>query len=1013
MKVRTPPIAKITKAWLADAARVVRTRLPGAFNALRNLTSALADGIGRVRPGYQTYSAANGGLDAPTGMEVLKVSPIQSPAPDDVHIWYVNDGSKSIQMYPHYVGATRVAGTVDIGETFTFDALAFSTPDIPGDTIVFTSADADNVSTVDDYYNGWTLNYAPSNTPYDATSQNFLITDYDYDTAAGGTATFTVAGDPAGQESVGGKYTLARHFHDNPTFAPSYNNDLTAPIVQNVENSVIRLSGGQSSTDGNHGIIIFPKLTREFFPDSGDAVTFEGTYASERECRPATDILTSGSPVTTKSGGGNTEVLVPEGALGDLGDFTPTGAAFIAAIDDGSTPNDSDFIETVIVASNSKFLQVYCTPLTETIDPSGNISITIRYKANLTGTGTAAIEAGIWDATGEKSSATLSIPVDVASFTDFTFDTPVGDIDTDSMFIAIQFSHSGGGGLDNVTLDVSNIFFEADTMTTIDYLTADRTYWLGVAPVYDGFQLGQLYKLESGSDYAAVSGSWTDNYLATNPGIMNLNFNVSLGTLNKRITGFAIYGAVDEGATTVRANPYYFLKHLPIAATGSSSGDWALVSNNYFLTVLISQGDFTNKGNTYLTDAGYLETPADIMYAYSIEEIISGRRYLANAYIESASSVDSTSIFSNPTGGNGFFNAGVVQPDIFSNEEGVLKIKSDPSVGTQINGLVPIGVDEFLVLKNRGIIRSRVVVIDQVPNFIQKVESKDAGLSTVNAWAKDDAGVVVFPAFDDIYAYKDGQLSRLVEREDKNDWLSTYRGISVTDKMNAVVVYLPELKSHVFLFGSQRDPNSNIYNDLQFILGSNGWGSIFYETNDIGNATRSFKYFTQLSNGHIIGCDTATSGTATPFRMTWKTLDAGSTYTFGFTDNDEAIIPYFHTGDVYFSDGSYLMNEIIINRTMTGSVAQGQLDITVSSGDEIRDDVVGYDDVSRLVDDNETVTRRLRMNAPPNIIHKGNRWSIEYNIGNAPNHLTVGEVYQIDSIEIHGTSKSRRKEIAE
>lgn len=1007
MKVHTSPIAKITKAWLADADRVVRGRLPGAFSALRNFTSSLADGIGRIRPGYQEYNDANGGIDLPDGMDILKIASIQSPEAEDVHISFCDDGGKLVKMYPHWRGATRVDEHINIGET---DSIAATTESDTTSTVVFTGADALGLSNQNDYYNGWVIIHSVSS------SGGFYITDYAYDAAAGGTSTFTVHGDPSAF-TTSGTYTLARHFHDNPTFAPSYNNDLTAPVTLNVENSVIRLSGGVSATAGNRGIIIFPKLERTFFPDSGDPITFEGTYASERECGPINSAtLVAGAPVSTLSGGGDTEVVVPVAATDNVGIslWTNSGTQEVwEQVDEGSSDIDSDYMYCP-AGQGSASISLTAAPMTETVDPSGNTVLRVRYKFTMTGSGagyTAQIGLSLWDSSGEIAAIAQTHTADTGGFVNITLTVPSNSIDHATMEFHISMT--------NIRVDtqffVSNVYTTVDTLTVADYLTADRTYWLGVAPVYDGYQIGELYKIETPTDYASISGSWTNNYLSSVPGILRLNFSVAFGRLNKRITGFAIYGAYDEGSVTTRTNPYYFLKYLPIASSGTLSDSWTFTDAGglYGLQLTIKGTDFTARGNTYLTDAGYLESPSDTMYAYSTEERVSGRRYIVNTYIDSDGTTDTTSIFTNPTGGNGQINAGIIQPDIFSNEEGVLKIKSDPTVGTKINGLVPVGVDEFLILKNRGVIRSRVVVVDSIPALIQKVESSDAGLSTVNAWSKDDGGTVVFPAYDDIYAYRDGVLTRLVERDDKNDWLSTYRGISGTDKENAVVTYLPELKSHIFLFGSQKDHGVNIFDNLQFILGPNGWGSLFYETDDNLNAKRSFKYFTNLSNGHVLGIDTAQSGSATAFRMTWRTLDDGGTYRFGFLDNEEPIIPYFDTGDIYFADGEYLMNEIIVNRTMAESAAGGQLDITVSSGDEIRSDEVGYEDVSSIVNDVETVERRLRMRAPRNIIHKGNRWRMVYNTGNDPNHLVLGEVYQIDSIEIHGTAKSRRKELAE
>jgi hypothetical protein len=283
----------------------------------------------------------------------------------------------------------------------------------------------------------------------------------------------------------------------------------------------------------------------------------------------------------------------------------------------------------------------------------------------------------------------------------------------------------------------------------------------------------------------------------------------------------------------------------------------------------------------------------------------------------------------------------------------------------------------------------------------QTVESKDVGCTTPNAWAKDDTGAVFFPSYDDIYSYRNGILTNLIERPDRNDWLSTYRAISATNKEGASVVYLPELKSVLFLFGNQLNPASNYYNDLQYLLDKEGWKSIYFEQTS-GNAVRSFKYWTILSNGHVIGTDTYQSNNASNFRMTWKTADDGVTYTFGYLDNAQAIIPYFDTGDFFFEqDSEYVMSEIVVNKSLTSSTTTGALDIDVKAdGTQI-----GFTSVGS--------TNRHRLKSPPAYPRRANKWQMIFNTNSTPNQLNSGSVYQVDSIEFHGRIAPRRQAISE
>jgi len=836
VKVHSDPILTIKKAWLADADRVIRGRLPGAFKKLRNLTSALSDGIGRVRTGFQAYTTANGGFDVPTGTDILKCVPIQSPASVDMHIYFRTDSGQKITAYPHFYGATQVNSAIDLNQSKTITA-TWTNP--AANQMRWTGADALTFSALDDYYNGWIV----KNTTL---TEYAIIKDYEYDTASSGTATFTlVESVDAGNMNwaVTDDIIIYRSFHDDLTFSPAYNNDLANPVCVNSENSVIRISGGQSSTAGNKGIILFPRLTRAFLPSHADTLSFDAMYASERRCKPFAKSILYGSIVAPGTGGSSTTL--------------PTG----------------------------------------------------------------------------------------------------------------------------------------------------YTYWFGIAPVYDGFQIGELCKFESSAaDYTPSGGTWADNYIASTATshTITVNVNFALSTLNKRITGIALYLAQDVGDTssTGRVNPYYFLKHTSLVSTDPYGNGWVHV-NGVFTQGFQITGDWWNaKGGTYTDDCGYLPSTTETMYSYSTEEIVSGRRLIANAYVSGESQTDRQRVFTNPTGGNIVINNGVVQPDIFPNEEGVYRVRVNPTVGTKINAIVPSGPDEFVILKNRGIINCRMVIVNNRPELIQMVESKDVGCTTPNAYAKDDSGAVFFPSYDDVYSYRNGILTALIERPDKNDWLSTYRAISPTNKEGASVVYLPELKSVLFLFGNQLNPATpNYYNDLQFLLDKDGWKSVYFGQSS-GNVLRSFKYWTSLSNGHVIGTDTYQGNNASTFRMTWKY--SGGSYIFGYLDDASAIIPYFDTGDFFFEqDKEYAMSEIVVNRSLTDSTVTGDLDIDVKADGT----QMGFSAVSG--------TNRIRMKPTLAAPRRANKWQIIYNTDSTPNQLNSGNVYQVDSIEFHGNIVSRRRAISE
>ena len=929
MRVHGKPVLTITKAWLADADRVVRGRLPGAFKKLRNLTSALSDGIGRVRTGYESYSSGKGGYDPPASMDNLDILPVQIPEETDIHLYYANSG---IYMYPHYSSAGKTQGTFDGTLQKSFTGAAGS---LAASAITFTGADALTLSKVNDYYNNWIIEN-------DTNSEYAFITDYTYSSAASGTATFTVQSvvinnvafwdwavtdayklhvhflklneskavtdtwsNPSnnvlrwtGSEALGfsntndhyngwlchnttkdkysivtdyaytqGTYasftllddvhaggmawdvtddiTFYRSFHGAPTTAVTYNNTLTDPPTANVENSVIRLSGGQGTGAGLRGVIIYPKLTRTFLPGNSRQLAYASTCVEPREC--------------------------------------------------------------------------------------GNIGKSILTSSAVVGV----------------TAARTSLPT-------------------------------------------------------------GKTYWVGIAPVYDYYQLGKLEKWESvAADYAPTSGDWVDNYVASSAtaNVLNLPLSISLARWNKRITGLAIYLAQDTGDTsaTGRVNPYHFIKHISLVdSTDPYLSGWSYGATTGLHTQTFTiDGDMWNsKGGTFFQDSGYLDTTSYTGLSYSTEVMSSGRRYIANFCPYSTVGTDRDSVITNPTGGNTIFNNGIIQPDIFPYEDGVFRIRIDQTVGTKVNAVVPMGADSFVVLKDRGVIDCRVIVIDNVPNLIQSVESRDVGCTSVNGWAKNDSGTVFFPSLEDVYSYKNGVLSALIERPDHNDWLTTYRGISPTNKAGAVLTYLPELKSILFIFGGQLTTG---FSDLQYLLDSGGWKSIYFNVSS-GSATTSFKHFTSLTNGHIIGITSAASGSAVPHRMTWSYTDG--TYAFGYYDNGTGIIPYFDTGDFFFDPTlEYVLNEVVINRTLTSSTTTGALDVDVKVGDDISQTQIGFTSVAG--------TARLRMRPEALDIKRGNRFQMIYNTNSTPNKLNSGSVYQVDSIELHGRVAPRRQAITE
>jgi len=122
------------------------------------------------------------------------------------------------------------------------------------------------------------------------------------------------------------------------------------------------------------------------------------------------------------------------------------------------------------------------------------------------------------------------------------------------------------------------------------------------------------------------------------------------------------------------------------------------------------------------------------------------------------------------------------------------------------------------LFKNKGISFGRVVTVDNgIPDIAWTELSDEAGLTTPEEIARDDEGWYYFPSDNDIYRLRGNELQRIIEREDRNDWIHTYRNlISTTEKENATVWYLPYMRGIVFNFGNNRTASTEGYNNMQY-----------------------------------------------------------------------------------------------------------------------------------------------------------------------------------------------------
>ena len=828
------PILEIEKFGLADTVRADKNRIPGMCSILQNTAPSLS-GLGeRVRRGYAAYTD----VTAPTGTEILKVAPIQNPSQEDVHIFFASNSGKKVYMNPWWKpGGTKQTTNLLINEQIA----AFVWAGIEAAfTATITGADALGFSSVADYYKNWMV------TNSTLSSSGFVLSNT-YSSAAAGTIVLTFyerIGVTGLGWVTGNTLALYRNFHDDSTFSPSYNTTLSdPPVLPTPTDSIIRFSGGQSTTTGNRGIRIDPYLNKTFFPFVSGGVAFTGSYASRRQCN-------------------------------------------------------------------------------------------------------ALPKAKIIDVTGGAGSAGLEL---------------------------------------------------TDTVLELS-LEKDRTYWVAVAAVYDGFQIGELAKYETVSDYFDAATHWTGNFLpyvfgVSQGGFIKIRLKIALADLNKRITGFVIYAAQDVGDTTAsgRVSPYFEIEHIPIDSIEGWGNRWTSFGNQtkFYLEYFLGALEWNARGNAYVVDAGYIETPTDTMYAYSDEITLGLRHYLTNLYIASASQIDRQNLWTNPIGGNADLNAGVVQPDIFSNEEEIFVLRAEPTVGTKITGMRSTGIEELLVLKDRGLILGRQFTAPSGnPVFAYQIISPDRGCSTLGQIAVSDDQWIYFAGYDDIHRYRQNVLQNLIEdASSQNDWLHTYREtISKASKESCVVWWLSERVVY-FDIGQADGRQYAFYPD-------HGWRQVKFK--EVGGAaTQFFKWPTRLQSGMRI----ITTNDATP---EIKKFSDPATNVYYYADGSTSIAYEIDTAD-FIPSGDLAFDTILNFWTLSRTFdlpTIGTLDIDLWKDGVLLRSYAGQNKANAM----------LRINSLVSDARIGNSWRLHINSNSSPELLNaLGSILTLNKILLYGEIRARGK----
>lgn len=563
------------------------------------------------------------------------------------------------------------------------------------------------------------------------------------------------------------------------------------------------------------------------------------------------------------------------------------------------------------------------------------------------------------------------------------------------------------------------------------------TYWLAVAPVYDGYQIGQLYKYETVADYTnSITGANYNYIVSGDNATVKFVPQISLATLNKRITGLLLYAAQDNGQTTSRQSPYYFIRHIKLSPTADTvlGWTWDATIGAYSTTVLRLTGlDWASRGNTYQEDSGCSDSPLDGTVSYSLRTVLGGRHFIANYYLGSSSLADKQSLTTNPVGGNATIgNAGIPQVSIFHPVDGGTTFRAMPTIGSRINAIIPNGGDQLSVLKDMGILIGRVVQIDTVVDVSWNVIDMEVGCTTTNCVASDDEGWIYFPSYKDIHRFRNGQLESLIQKKDGNDWYGIYNDkdyITTTQKEAATIWYQKDIRGVVVNFNNIDNAYINGFNNHQYVFFpdfySNGWRQIRFNEQS-GVSKSSFKYLCKLRDNTIIGLTVE----ATPLIYILCVNNSGA-YIFqdydGASASAKGIVPYLDTGDFSPSGGdeskNFLFEHLTFNSILLDKIGDGSsMYLTTMGGGNL--------DISYYLDQNETATPTAQRTASSlsktatrvNVYSQaGERklcgyMRIIYNANATPMAMSTTathKVFGITSVELYGDIVERGKRVGE
>lgn len=266
------------KRWLGLFTREGRDNLPvGALEDVENLVFNTKSFKPSLRTGYSAgLSGSLADISGDTTITSYRyprgVHPAtEIPSAQNIVVLCGTDGSAGKHYFQRPFWK-HGAGTIDSTNWLKWGETLSTTIASVDSAAVFQLTAGNN--TTDDYYNNFLI-YNETRTEYSYVS--------DYSTLGGNRIVTAYEALPS-DWAMGDTVHLYRHFHDNPTFAPSWSD----PIVLKQGNDILA-SGGQSSTVGNKGIWS-GYINKTWFAGASLNPSYNGTYVSESEIKTTAGI---------------------------------------------------------------------------------------------------------------------------------------------------------------------------------------------------------------------------------------------------------------------------------------------------------------------------------------------------------------------------------------------------------------------------------------------------------------------------------------------------------------------------------------------------------------------------------------------------------------------------------------------------------------------------------------------------------------------------------------------------